>query len=88
MPLMRPADPARRRRLPAQARQWVEAETARRAAYLQHSGVTIQGDLAELQARADAWEPAAPSITNADFLLEALHLLAESHRDRAPQARP
>lgn len=88
LPLMRPADPARRRRLPAQARQWVEAESARRAAYLQHSGVIIHGDLAELQAPADAWEPAAPSVTNADLLLEALHLLAESHRDRPPQAGP
>jgi hypothetical protein len=88
LPLMRPADPARRRRLPAQARQWVEAETARRAAGLQHSGILIHGDLAELRAPADAWEPAAPSITDADLLLEALRLLAESHPDRAPQARP
>jgi hypothetical protein len=87
LPLMRPADPARRRQ-PAQARQWVEAETARRAGYLQHSGVTIHGDLADLQAPADAWEPAARSITDADLLLEALRLLAASHPDHALRARP
>ena len=88
LPLMRPADPARRRQLPAQARQWAAAETARRAGYLQHSGVTIHGDLAELQAPADAWESAAASITDADLLLEALRLLAASHPDHALQARP
>jgi hypothetical protein len=88
LPLMRAADPARRRRLPAAARPWVAAETARRAAYLQHSGVIIHGDLAELQPPAEAWESAAPSITDADLLLEALRLLAESHPGCALQARP
>lgn len=88
LPLMRPADPARRRKLPAQARRWVEAETARRAGYLQHSGVTIHGDLAELHAPADAWESAACSTTDADLLLEALCLLAASHPDHALRARP
>jgi hypothetical protein len=75
-PLMGPADPAMRRRLPVQARPWVEAETARCAACLKRSGVTIHGDLADLQAPVDAWQSATPAITDADLLQEALRLLA------------
>ena len=88
LPLMNPADPGRRRRLPVTARAWVEAETTRRIHQLRESGVVVHGTLDDLEAPEDAWDSSGGTVTETDLLHEALRLLAASHPDRAPQGRP
>ncbi len=82
LPLMRPTDPNRRRRLPATVRHWVEVETTRRIVSLRESGVVIHGTVDDLTAPDDGWETEPTEVTDTELLDEALRLLAASHSDR------
>jgi hypothetical protein len=87
MPFMRPADPDRRRRLPATARYWIEAETTRRIHRLRQCRAVIHGTLDDLIAPDDAWETEPTEVADTELLDEALRLLAASHPDEV-DAKP
>lgn len=81
IPRLRAANPQRRMRLPGSERPWVAAETSRRIDVLRSSGVTLHGDLADVEVRPDAFEDGPAEVTEADVLDEALRLLVSAHQD-------
>jgi hypothetical protein len=75
---------ADRIRLPTTERSWIAAETHRRVDALDSSGVTVHGDLADLDSPPDIWEE-QPSVVSDSVLLDrALLLLAASQPDSEP----
>ena len=86
LPRIRTANDARRLRLPADHRDWVEEESSRRLGVLRASGAVIHGDLQELEPPADSWESTATYVSDADLLHEALLLLTASNPDSEPES--
>ena len=84
LPHLRAADPRRRMRVPESEREWIERETSRRIEALRSSGVTVHGDLADLEVPADTWEETPLHVVDEDLLDEALQLLVATHPDRTP----
>lgn len=88
LPLLRPADPGWRHRLPATARQWVEAESTRRIDRLHEDEVVIHGTLQDLETHGDPYDASGRTVTDSELLAEALRLIAASHPDDAVREGP
>jgi hypothetical protein len=84
LPYLEPGGRAARIRLPATERAWIEAETRRRVGVLERSGVSVHGDLADLETPPDTWEEQPSAVSDHELLASALLLLARSHPDPEP----
>jgi hypothetical protein len=84
---LRPPNLTRRIRLPSSEREWIESETCRRVDGLRDCGALLHGDVDDLASPPDMWQDVPDTVTDADLLEEALHLLVSSHPDNSDPDR-